>query len=111
MSVGSWTDEEVEALRVLAERNRLLVTIVPEGASDRFVASLSVFVNYLLDIQLLPVLPLPAVKSGDGLVCPYCGVPASTKPEYENHAPDCRFRQAIERWAAASMQIDQEFPA
>jgi hypothetical protein len=104
------TDAERDALALLAQNQRLLITIVPKDIPDRFMARLTAWQNFVLDTKLLPPLFLPAERSrtGDGLVCPYCGAPASQK--LDMHAKDCEWAEAAIRWGGAQLQIDEEFP-
>ncbi len=101
--------KERAAIKLLAERARLMVALVPEGVPDEFCMKLTAFVNYLLDVRMLPSLPMPAVKVGDGMSCPYCHVRVTTDPaSFSDHLQACDFRKAIERWAMGNMQIDSE---
>lgn len=104
---GPLSDEESEALQLLAKNRRLLVILVPASASDEFVARLTAWSNFCLDTKLLPPLWLATSKEGDGLVCPYCGLPSMRT--IEGHAPDCEWAQAAVRWGGAQIQIDEEF--
>lgn len=97
----------MNALQVLAKNRRLMIVLVPESATDRFVAKLTSWVNYVLDVKMEAPLPHPIKVEGDGLTCPYCGVPASM--EYQLHKPDCTWRQAIIRWASSQTQIERDF--
>lgn len=100
--------EEEAALALLAENRRLLITIVPNDIPDRFMAKLTVWQNFCLDTRLLPPLWIAATRKGDGLVCPYCGVPASA--HLNLHLLDCEWREGAMRYGAAMLQIDEEFP-
>jgi hypothetical protein len=105
------TKAEMDALKVLSRNHRLLVTIVPKRADDRFMAKFTAWQNFVLDTMLLPPLWLPVSEKppqGDGLVCPYCNMPATQN--LDMHAPDCEWRQAAYRWGAAQLQINKEFP-
>lgn len=101
------TPEEQDALATLAKHNRIMVVLVPEDATDVFAARLSAWVNFALDTRLPLPLALPVTRKGDGLVCPYCDQPAAQAPSL--HLPTCEWRQAVERWAGAQVQIDEEF--
>lgn len=101
------SEEEGAALALLAENHRVMVILIPEDVPDEFAARLTTWSNFILDTKLMPPVALPVVKRGDGLVCPYCGVPASQAPDA--HASDCDWREAIVRWAAAQMQIEEEY--
>lgn len=96
-----------EALAHLAKNRRILVILVPADIPDGFVASLTAWSNFALDTRLMPPLALPVVKRGNGIVCPYCGVPANKNLEL--HAPDCLWRAAMTRWAQAQIAIQEQF--
>jgi hypothetical protein len=99
---------EQDALKLLADKGRLLVIVVPEDAPDGFVARLTTWSNYILDTKIMLPLPTPVVRKGNGLVCPYCNLPATSEPRL--HGIDCDWREAILRWSAAQLQIAEEFP-
>lgn len=96
-----------EALAHLAKNRRLLVILVPKDVPDEFVARLTTWSNFALDTRLMPPLAIPVTKRGDGIVCPYCGVPANKNLEL--HAPDCLWRTAMTRWAQAQISIERQW--
>jgi hypothetical protein len=101
------SDEELNALQVLAKNQRLFVILVPENATDKFVAQLTSWTNFCLDTKLIPPLWVPATKQGNGLACPYCGSFASQN--LDMHERSCEWRIATERWAHAQIQIEEDF--
>ena len=101
------TDEEGKALALLGKNRRLLLILIPENATDEFVARLTTWSNFCLDTKLLPPIWLPVVKEGNGLLCPYCGSYATQK--VKAHKLNCEWRVALERWGGAQLQIDEEF--
>jgi hypothetical protein len=101
------SEEELKALTLLAKNRRLLLILVPESATDKFVAKLTSWSNFCLDTKLIPPLYVPAVKQGDGLICPYCGSPASQN--IDMHGRSCEWRKATERWAFSQIEIDETF--
>jgi hypothetical protein len=102
------TGEETAALQLLAKNKRLIIILAPKDAPDRFLAQLTTWSNFALDTRLIPPNPLPVVRKGDGLVCPYCGTKATNG--ITAHDPECDYRQAFMRWGAAQIEIDEQFP-
>lgn len=106
--------EEQEALeravKVLSKRRRIMLTIVPEGASEELCKRVTTWTDYILDTGLLPPIPIPATLKGDYLTCPYCGVSidAQFPKKLHVHKEGCDWRQAVQRWAYANMVIDGE---
>ena len=103
------SEAEKDAIALLSKNHRLAITIVPKDVPDGFMARLTVWQNFVLDTKLLPPLFLPATKSrhGDGLVCPYCGSPASQ--HLDLHSRDCEWRLAAERFGAGMLQVEEDF--
>lgn len=103
------TEAEGKALKLLAKNHRLLITLVPKNIPDGFMARLTVWQNFVLDTKLLPPLFVPAERSktGDGLVCPYCGVPATV--HLDLHLPTCEWQLGAHRYAGGMIGIDEEF--
>lgn len=98
------------AMRILEGRRRLLILIVPETASDELAKRLTTWSNYILDTKLIPPIPVPATRQGDGLICPYCGIGIKARfpQDISIHKEDCEWRVAMKRWALAQVQIDKE---
>lgn len=109
------TPEELNALaaamKLLGKNHRLMFQIIPEKASAELCKRLTSWVNFVLDTGLLPPMVTIAQRSGDGLVCPYCGV--GIKAHFPNkdilkHKEDCLWREAVKRWSLTQVQITKE---
>lgn len=98
------------ALKILSGQRRIMLTLVPEHASNELCKRVTTWIGFILDTGLLPPMAVPATKVGDGLHCPYCGagIHATFPKRLSVHKPDCEWRQAVERWSYANVQIDKE---
>lgn len=104
--------EAVAALKLLSDRYRMQITLLPDGISEEFCMRLSNYVNFMLDTRILGPAILPAVQLGDGVACPYCLAPITAMHmNPADHSASCEYRAAFMRWALGEIKITRTLKA